>query len=537
MRFVPPDDEGFTLRGDRRRLFYKGRRRSHRFTILGDTAFEYDCILEKEPENNVISLLMEGAEDFGFFRQPDFVEEPFLKGSYAVYKKETLLGEGTGKLCHIHRPQIIDAQGRRCWGDLAVVGDKLCITIPEGWLGEAKYPVIVDPTVGTTTVGSNTHWYWPDHEEYEQLYLEIQLAVNKFLIPEKIDGLCTAYIYTALHDGEAGGRGIIYSDNGNKPYAKLSANENFIDLRFVNGNSAGWRSGTFSGGGINAGSSIWFGVCTEFMWYPRFDFGSLCYSEWWDDYIPDIPDRYPAIWDTYDFKLSMYFDYSSAQNYVRTLTQGVRLSDSRKQTGNYKRVIAVPAGIKSLLGRFELFYRKSNETVFNSMSISCFPSFCRSVKEQVKATTGNFGNKQFVRKCFESVKAELGIRRIQGFFCNVREIVAGLDNMESHVLIFRTVTETAAAFHNVRHWGSYLRGLRLNAGSVDDASTMGTYYRKQKETVQPAGTVFRGLLLSVRIVTGLFVRDFLLRRFLVARAQLVLKSCISREITLESRMN
>ena len=147
LRFVPPDDEGFAIRGDRQQLVYKGRRRSHRFTILGDTAFEYDCILEREPESNVVSLLMDGAENYDFFRQPDFVEDPFLKGSYAVYKKETLVGEGTGKLCHIHRPEIIDARGRRCWGDLSVVGDMLCITIPEKWLGEAKYPVIVDPNI------------------------------------------------------------------------------------------------------------------------------------------------------------------------------------------------------------------------------------------------------------------------------------------------------------------------------------------------------------------------------------------------------
>ncbi|MDR0323255.1 MAG: hypothetical protein LBI12_02270, partial [Treponema sp.] len=62
LRFVPPVDEGFTLRGDKQRLLYKGRRRSHRFTILGDNAFEYDCILEREPESNVITLYLEGAE-------------------------------------------------------------------------------------------------------------------------------------------------------------------------------------------------------------------------------------------------------------------------------------------------------------------------------------------------------------------------------------------------------------------------------------------------------------------------------------------
>jgi hypothetical protein len=80
---------------------------------------------------NHYTLHMDGADNFDFFRQPDFVQEPFLKGSYAVYKKETLIGEGTGKLCHIHRPEIIDACGRRCWGELAVVGNELRITIPE----------------------------------------------------------------------------------------------------------------------------------------------------------------------------------------------------------------------------------------------------------------------------------------------------------------------------------------------------------------------------------------------------------------------
>jgi hypothetical protein len=154
LRFIPPDDEGFNLKGNKQQLIYKGRRRSHRFTILGENAFEYDCVLEKPPDTNTVSLFMEGAEYLDFFRQPDFVEDPFLKGSYAVYKKETLIGEGTGKLCHIHRPEIIDARRRRCWGDLAVIGNELWITIPEWWLSEAAYPVIVDPTIGTTTIGS-----------------------------------------------------------------------------------------------------------------------------------------------------------------------------------------------------------------------------------------------------------------------------------------------------------------------------------------------------------------------------------------------
>jgi hypothetical protein len=241
LRFVPHDDEGFTMRGDKWRLLYKGRRRSHRFTILGDTAFEYDCILEREPESNVISLRMEGVENFDFFRQPDFVPDKYLKGSYAVYKKETLAGEGTGKLCHIHRPEIIDARGRRCWGDLSIIGNELRITIPEKWLGEAAYPVIVDPTIGTTTVGSQYKWDNNDPgEPLIDLMFEISIPVNKFLVSDTINGLCTAYAYVNSDDSEAGGRPVIYSDNGDKPQTRKSMNEGFFDFRVTSGKPKGW---------------------------------------------------------------------------------------------------------------------------------------------------------------------------------------------------------------------------------------------------------------------------------------------------------
>jgi hypothetical protein len=61
--------------------------------------------------------------------------------------------------------------------------------------------------------------------------------------------------------------------------------------------------------------------------------------------------------------------------------------------------------------------------------------------------------------------------------------------------------------------------------------------RLLSETVQADGPVFRGLLILVRLVTVSFVRDFILRRFLKAQEQIVLKSCVCGEITLESRIH
>ena len=479
LRFVPPDDEGFTLQGNRRRLLYKGRRRSHRFTILGDNSFEYDCILLKEPESNVISLRMEGAENFDFFRQPDFLNEPLLVGSYAVYKKDTLLGEGTGKLCHIHRPEIIDARGRRCWGDLSIIGNELRIMIPGKWLGEAAYPVIVDPTVGTTTVGSQYKWVQEVGEPPEPLMFELMIPVNRFLVPETINGSCTAYAYVNQDDSEAGGRPVLYSDNGNKPLTRKSMNEGFMDLRVTSGKPVGWRSASFSSSeSIVSGSYIWFGVFCEYYWFPRFDYGAKCYADWWDAY-DSIPNTYP-IWNVnyyHDFKLSMYFTYTSAQNYVRTLTQGVTLTDSRKLKVDYKRA--------------------NSHTVQANGTIKRLLTICRKILDALQS----------------------------------------FDGVSFLLLFIRSLHETITLTDTLRHWGAYYRGLLDITEAESEVKIGWILLAKIIDTVQAAGSVFRGLILSVRIVTGLFVRDYLLRRFLIAREELILKSAVCREIVLESKIN
>jgi len=474
LRFVPPDDEGFTLRGDKRRLLYKGRRRSHRFTIIGDMAFEYDCILKREPESNVITLRIEGAENFDFFRQPDFVPDDFLKGSYAVYKKQTLVGEGTGKLCHIHRPEIIDARGRRCWGDLSVVGDELRITIPEWFLSEAKYPVIVDPTIGTTTVGSQ--YIWDD----ARLLFELSIPVNRFLVPDTINGLCTAHVYVNFDEYEAGGRPVFYSDNSDSPLTRKSMDEGFINMRVTGGNPAGWRSATFSSSeSIVNGSYIWFGVFCEYFWFPRFDFGAKCYCDWWWDEYDSIPDTYPLYYMNWydDFRLSMYFTYTSAQNYQRTITQGVTLSDNWIMTGEYKRTTAQTV---------------QTVAIVNSLQIK-------------------------IRKILEAVKS--------------------LDDCLFPVLFVRNNHETVKTPDIVSHMGTFFRGIFENAFIDSEAKGGWVYFTKIRDTVRVAGTVLRGLILLVRIVTGAFVRDYLLRRFLRARTELTLKSCVVREICLESKIN
>jgi hypothetical protein len=622
---------------------YRGRKRSHRFTILRDTAFEYDCILEREPESNVVTLRMEGAERFDFFRQPDFIKDPFLKGSYAVYKKETLVGEGTGKLCHIHRPLIIDARGRKVFGDLSVIGNELRITIPENWLSGAKYPVIVDPTIGTTTVGSQ--YLWDNHDPGEPLVplmFEGSIPVNRFLVPETINGTCTAYVYTNDDEPEAGGRPVLYSDSGNTPRVRKSAQEGWLDLRVTSGKTKGWRSAAFlSNGSIASGNYIWFGVFVDFYWFPRFDYGARCYTDWWWDYDVEtaIPNEYPLYSANYyeDFKLSMYFTYTSAQNYTRTLTQGVKLADSRKLLGLYIRRAAQTVKGTTALKRFEGFYRGLVQTVKNTMTVKGSPTLIRKLIQQAGvndtarrflsllrnpaqtagvnsgtkritqakrsladigkpgtaisrkqdakryiAHTGNAGAavlekagyvkrfeetagstahtgavRNLVLKLAEAVAGLYGMKAASGFGRSVRDsagigsgmggmvaffrTLSGLggsgDSAGSFITRMRTIQDTETIGDETGHTADYLRGLFVEAGNIAETKHTAEYKRGVIDYADMTAVPLRHLFIFLRLITGAYIRDYIIGRFLKSREELVLKSPVCREITLDSTLH
>jgi hypothetical protein len=506
---------------------------------------------------------MEGAEQFDFFRQPDFIKEPFLKGSYAVDKKETLIGEGTGKLCHIYRPLIIDSRRRKIFGDLFVTGNKLYITIPETWLSEAKYPVVIDPTIGTSTVGSQYLWDADPPEPWVPLMFELSMPVNRFLVPETINGTCTAYAYTNEDDYEAGGRPVLYSDNGNKPQIRKSKQEGFIDFRVTVSKPKGWRSAAFSSNGsIASGSYIWFGVFAEYFWFPRFDYGTRCYVDWWWDYGMEetiIPDEYPLYNANYyeDFKLSMYFTYSSAQNYTRTLTQGVKLTDARKLTGNYKRAMSMNTNSITLLGHASNYYRKHINAVSVSDTVNRFRGFFRSVAEYISATELLNYCRDFLRTIGNTVqpltesKRNLSARREitteantqdstawqRGFIRTLVMAVTTGDYAGKVFTLFRTIREKTAAFGEAGHVGNYLRGLCTEAGSMAETNHAGDYHRRVQDTAHNEGVSLRHLFMFLRLVTLSLVRDYITGRFLKSNEELVLKSAVSREIVLESTLH
>jgi hypothetical protein len=203
------------------------------------------------------------------------------------------------------------------------------------------------------------------------LIFHYQIPVNLFLAPENIHGACTAYAYIHSTRTSTYDRPVMYSDAAGKPLEKLTRDEGVIDFKGTAGQPPGWRSAAFScDTPVEAGACCWFGLFTEY-WQTAYDYGGTLSAKvlgisYYD--LETIPEQYPQdnlasslygdmLSMLSELRLSMYFSYTSAQNYTRTLTQGVTLTDSRKQVAGYKRAMTMNAITGDYMGKVQAWFR------------------------------------------------------------------------------------------------------------------------------------------------------------------------------------
>ncbi|KKN05487.1 hypothetical protein LCGC14_1086940 [marine sediment metagenome] len=68
-----------------------------------------------------------------------------------------------GNLGHIYRPKCIDDNGQETWCEVNITNNTLSITIPQTFLDNAQYPILLDPTFGITAEGGSTRTYYDDY--------------------------------------------------------------------------------------------------------------------------------------------------------------------------------------------------------------------------------------------------------------------------------------------------------------------------------------------------------------------------------------
>jgi hypothetical protein len=225
-------DRAFSVEADRPLLSQKMEYRSGDVTAFIEpkegtaNEFDIDFTLHAKPETNVFEYKIEGAEQFDFFYQPELTPEEIAEGaerpenvvgSFAVYhrtKKDAQAGHtnyATGKAFHIYRPKAIDANGNEVWAELSYSQGVLAVIVPEKWIETAAYPVVVDPTFGSTQRGGSSTTVGDDDAIVTSSTLSNSATVSKL----------TAYSSTA----SAGKKGLLYANSGSEP-AALTATSN-----------------------------------------------------------------------------------------------------------------------------------------------------------------------------------------------------------------------------------------------------------------------------------------------------------------------
>ncbi|MFA5424833.1 MAG: hypothetical protein WC374_13345 [Phycisphaerae bacterium] len=206
---------------------------------------KWDTIFEKCPASMDVIFNLQFSKGVEFLYQAEPSEEEKASGvdmpdeiigSYAVYCNKVNNQYKTGKLCHIPRPFVIDAKGRREWCVLKINGNTLTIVLPEKLMLEAAYPVRLDPSIGFNSVGGTQQSFNSFQLQLGQCYSstmpEAGTASKIYVYADTDPGIPTA----TMHVGYMG-------DNGTYPYGVIDGD---IDMTITDSGPA-WFSVDTSG--------------------------------------------------------------------------------------------------------------------------------------------------------------------------------------------------------------------------------------------------------------------------------------------------
>ncbi len=258
-------------------------------------AFEFEIILKKKPATNKIVLNIE-SKGLKFYYQPPLtvgikvgdengriveVTETYAKdkkgnivvhrpenivGSYAVYH-ESKTGNyeafpngknyRAGKAFHIYRPQMIDANGWKVWGELHYEKGLLTTTIPQDFLDNAIYPIRVDPTFG----------YDPESHGGSSATLGTNYIRAKKGIPDNSGTGVSVSIYSRRSISPYNFKGVVLESD-------RTISDNGISAQIVLGSLAAWYVSSFSTGpSITASNTYYAGGIVSSSQYYYYDAG------------------------------------------------------------------------------------------------------------------------------------------------------------------------------------------------------------------------------------------------------------------------
>ena len=301
----------------------------HKFYMTPEGELEYEIILPVKPLKSEWVFNLAFPDGLNFYYQPPLTDEidgirivtateigGFDKdGNQTVYRPENVIGSyavywnrknnqyQTGKFCHIMRPLVTDAVGKKIWGRLYVdsIQKTMSISVDPIWLDKATYPVLIDPTIGYNTIGGT--------QDSTGAYI-LACRFNCPTTGSANPG--TFYLYGRDTNGPRNWPGAVYEigDGNISGNAKLSTSDAIISMQTTNG----WRSANITYTGFTAGTDYFLAVAGQQIGvcYTYYDTVTAGYEDMQYDAGTTLPNPFGTRDGTIVAEGSWYIDYAAA---------------------------------------------------------------------------------------------------------------------------------------------------------------------------------------------------------------------------------
>jgi hypothetical protein len=110
------------------------------------------------------------------------------------------------------------------------------------------------------------------------------------------------------------------------------------------------------------------------------------------------------------------------------------------------------------------------------------------------------------------------------------------DSTGSFISRMRVIQDTETPGDETGYTADYLRGLFVEAGNMAETTLRVEYHRTQQDTAQSEAVPLRHLFIFIRLLTGAYIRDYIIGRFLKSKEEVVIKSPVCREIILDGTL-
>lgn len=295
--------------------------------VANETALKWKFKFDTKPSSNVYTMQLGGKwTEFDFFYQTPFtsptstfedgveyLEQDMgdgmmarrmrkVDGSYAVYhktKRDHALG-GTnyrcGKVCHIYVPKATDAIGNHAWCILHIdtITGAYSVTVPQNFLNEAVYPIVVNDELGESGEGASTQAWSP----------------NRFIFTEGYAGVNGTATAVSVYITDGNGRPCtsgFYS--GATSLTRVADTAEWIATNNV---EQWWEQSLDSSVGISSGTTYHVGFCCGTNSLGAINYDSVAsVSDWVDDtYVAGVLLASHTFGSDFAFRWSMHIDYT-----------------------------------------------------------------------------------------------------------------------------------------------------------------------------------------------------------------------------------